>query len=67
MTTKLENGKKQSKPWLTFYAHWFDSKTNTTIMWSSELSKLTANAFAQRISSQMPYRPCVETTEDRCR
>ena len=35
------------------YSHWIDSKKILkTNLWSSELSKLTANAFlAQRISS----------------
>lgn len=48
-----DNGKKAIEKVVNLYAHWIDrKKIITTNLWSSELSKLTANAFlAQRISS----------------
>ncbi len=46
-------GQKAIQALVDVYAHWVDAdKILTTNVWSSELSKLTANAFlAQRISS----------------
>lgn len=48
-----EEGSKAIEKVVQLYAHWIDrKKIITTNLWSSELSKLTANAFlAQRISS----------------
>jgi UDPglucose 6-dehydrogenase len=48
-----ENGKKAEKALSDIYANWIPrERIITTRIWSSELSKLTANAFlAQRISS----------------
>ena len=48
-----ESGKKAIEKVVNLYAQWIDrKKIITTNLWSSELSKLTANAFlAQRISS----------------
>ncbi len=47
------------------YAHWVDrKKILTTNLWSSELSKLTANAFlAQRVSSINAISALCEVTE----
>lgn len=47
------DGKKAEKALVDIYSHWIpEEKIITTRIWSSELSKLTANAFlAQRISS----------------
>ena len=47
-----EGGKEAIKKIVDLYAQWVDrEKIITTNLWSSELSKLTANAFlAQRIS-----------------
>ncbi|MEQ1903162.1 MAG: UDP-glucose 6-dehydrogenase [Pirellulaceae bacterium] len=47
------------------YAHWVDRKNIlTTNLWSSELSKLTANAFlAQRVSSINAISALCEATE----
>ncbi|MCG9970443.1 nucleotide sugar dehydrogenase [Christiangramia crocea] len=46
-------GKEAMQALVDVYAHWVDkSRILTTSVWSSELSKLTANAFlAQRVSS----------------
>ncbi len=48
-----EAGKEAIQALVSVYANWIDSdKILTTNLWSSELSKLTANAFlAQRVSS----------------
>jgi len=48
-----ENGQKAVKALVDVYANWVpEDRIITTNLWSSELSKLTANAFlAQRISS----------------
>ncbi len=48
-----EDGKKSMQALVDIYAHWVPTnKILTTNVWSSELSKLTANAFlAQRVSS----------------
>lgn len=48
-----EEGQKAVQALVDIYANWIDrSKILTTNVWSSELSKLTANAFlAQRVSS----------------
>lgn len=48
-----EEGQKAVQALVSIYAHWVpQDKIITTNLWSSELSKLTANAFlAQRISS----------------
>lgn len=48
-----ESGKKAMEQLVWVYAHWVTpDRILTTNLWSSELSKLTANAFlAQRISS----------------
>lgn len=48
-----QDGKKAEKALVDIYSNWIpEEKIITTRIWSSELSKLTANAFlAQRISS----------------
>ncbi len=50
---KTKNGKKAMKSLVNIYESWVPKKNIlTTNIWSSELSKLTANAFlAQRVSS----------------
>ena len=50
---KCEEGQKAIAALAGIYAHWVPrERILTTMLWSSELSKLTANAFlAQRISS----------------
>jgi UDPglucose 6-dehydrogenase len=50
---------------VSVYAHWVDrSRILTTNLWSSELSKLTANAFlAQRVSSINAISALCEATE----
>lgn len=50
---QTEKGKAAIKALVDIYANWVDrSRILTTNLWSSELSKLTANAFlAQRVSS----------------
>ena len=50
---ECEDGQKAIKALVNIYAHWVPrERILTTKLWSSELSKLTANAFlAQRISS----------------
>ncbi|NQZ55968.1 MAG: nucleotide sugar dehydrogenase [Lentisphaeraceae bacterium] len=50
---ETESGKKAMEQLSSIYAHWVDrDKILTTNTWSSELSKLVANAFlAQRVSS----------------
>ena len=49
----IEKGKEAVEALVDVYAHWVpENKILTTNVWSSELSKLTANAFlAQRVSS----------------
>ncbi len=51
--TDTEEGKAAIKALVDVYAHWVpQDRILTTNVWSSELSKLTANAFlAQRVSS----------------
>ena len=48
-----EEGKEAVEALVDVYAHWIErERILTTNVWSSELSKLTANAFlAQRVSS----------------
>ena len=62
---QTEEGKKAIKELVDIYAHWVPlSKIITTNLWSSELSKLAANAFlAQRISSVNSISAICEVTE----
>jgi UDPglucose 6-dehydrogenase len=46
-----EEGQKAIQALVDVYANWVSDKILTTNVWSSELSKLTANFLAQRISS----------------
>ena len=59
-----ESGKKAVEKLVWVYAHWVPKEQIlTTNLWSSELSKLTANAFlAQRISSINSISALCETT-----
>jgi UDPglucose 6-dehydrogenase len=58
-------GKKATQALVDIYKHWLrDDQILTTNVWSSELSKLTANAFlAQRISSINALSALCEATE----
>ena len=60
-----ESGKKAVQRVVGIYEQWVDSeRIITTNLWSSELSKLTANAFlAQRISSINAISALCEATE----
>jgi UDPglucose 6-dehydrogenase len=60
-----EEGRKAVELVASIYAHWIDrDRIITTNLWSSELSKLTANAFlAQRISSINAISALCEATE----
>jgi UDPglucose 6-dehydrogenase len=62
---QTENGLKAIQSLVDIYAHWLSPKQIlTTNVWSSELSKLTANAFlAQRISSINALSALCEATE----
>lgn len=60
-----EAGLKAAKTISNIYAHWMtDEKILTTNLWSSELTKLVANAFlAQRISSVNSISALCEKTD----
>ncbi|MEN8899298.1 MAG: nucleotide sugar dehydrogenase, partial [Nonlabens sp.] len=60
-----ERGKKAQKALVDIYANWVPKEQIlTTNVWSSELSKLTANAFlAQRVSSINALSELCEVTE----
>ena len=60
-----ETGRKAVQALVEIYAHWVpNEKILTTNLWSSELSKLAANAFlAQRISSINCISAICEVTE----
>jgi len=60
-----ESGRKAIQALVDIYSHWLSPKQIlTTNVWSSELSKLTANAFlAQRISSINALSALCEVTE----
>ncbi|AWG22195.1 UDP-glucose 6-dehydrogenase [Flavobacterium faecale] len=62
---QTEKGKAAIQSLVDVYAHWLSPKQIlTTNVWSSELSKLTANAFlAQRISSINALSALCEATE----
>ncbi|WP_348825391.1 UDP-glucose 6-dehydrogenase [Flavobacterium aestuarii] len=62
---QTESGQKAIQALVDIYAHWLTPKQIlTTNVWSSELSKLTANAFlAQRISSINALSALCEATE----
>ncbi|WET02057.1 UDP-glucose 6-dehydrogenase [Flavobacterium sp. YJ01] len=62
---QTESGKKAIQALVDVYSHWLSPKQIlTTNVWSSELSKLTANAFlAQRISSINALSALCEVTE----
>lgn len=62
---QTENGQKAIQALVDIYAHWLSpDQILTTNVWSSELSKLTANAFlAQRISSINALSALCEVTE----
>ena len=62
---QTEEGKKAVKALVDIYARWIpEDRLLTTNVWSSELSKLTANAFlAQRISSINAMSELCEKTE----
>lgn len=62
---QTESGKKAIQALVDVYAHWLTpTQILTTNVWSSELSKLTANAFlAQRISSINALSALCEATE----
>ena len=62
---QTESGKKAIQVLVDVYAHWVPQESIlTTNLWSSELSKLTANAFlAQRISSINSVSAICEATE----
>ena len=62
---QTESGLNAAKEIFDIYAHWVPKgKIITTNLWSSELSKLVANAFlAQRISSINSISALCETTE----
>lgn len=63
--TSSEEGNKAIETLVDMYAKWVDKdKILTTNVWSSELSKLTANAFlAQRVSSINAISELCEKTE----
>lgn len=63
--TSSEEGNKAIQALVDIYAQWVDrEKILTTNVWSSELSKLTANAFlAQRVSSINAISELCEKTE----
>lgn len=62
---QTESGQRAIQSLVDIYAHWLSPKQIlTTNVWSSELSKLTANAFlAQRISSINALSALCEATE----
>lgn len=62
---QTEEGKQAINSLVGLYSNWIsESKILTTNLWSSELSKLTANAFlAQRISSINAMSAICEATE----
>lgn len=62
---QTERGKIAEQSLVDIYAHWLSpEKILTTNVWSSELSKLTANAFlAQRVSSINAISELCEVTE----
>ncbi len=62
---ETEEGKKAIQALVDVYAHWLPrERILTTNVWSSELSKLTANAFlAQRVSSINSLSALCEKTE----
>jgi len=63
--SQTPTGKKAIQSLVDIYKHWLrDDQILTTNVWSSELSKLTANAFlAQRISSINALSALCEATE----
>ena len=63
--SQTPTGKKAIQALVDIYKHWLrDDQILTTNVWSSELSKLTANAFlAQRISSINALSALCEATE----
>lgn len=63
--TVTEEGKKAMQALVDVYAHWVPrERILTTNVWSSELSKLTANAvLAQRVSSINSLSELCEVTE----
>ncbi|AWW29052.1 nucleotide sugar dehydrogenase [Echinicola strongylocentroti] len=63
--TSTEEGREAMDALVEVYAHWVSrEKILTTNVWSSELSKLTANAFlAQRVSSINALSELCESTE----
>ena len=62
---QTEDGKKAQQALVDVYANWVpEDRILTTNIWSSELSKLTANAFlAQRVSSINALSELCEVTE----
>jgi UDPglucose 6-dehydrogenase len=62
---ETENGQRAIQELVDIYAHWVpEDRILTTNLWSSELSKLAANAFlAQRISSINSISAICEVTE----
>ncbi len=62
---QTEEGKQAAQTLVDVYAHWVPrERILTTNVWSSELSKLTANAFlAQRVSSINAISALCEATE----
>ncbi|WP_158856661.1 UDP-glucose 6-dehydrogenase [Lunatibacter salilacus] len=62
---QTEDGKRAIQALVDIYAHWVPKdRILTTNVWSSELSKLTANAFlAQRVSSINALSELCEFTE----
>ncbi|OXA88982.1 UDP-glucose 6-dehydrogenase [Flavobacterium hercynium] len=62
---QTESGQRAIQSLVDIYAHWLSpEQILTTNVWSSELSKLTANAFlAQRISSINALSALCEVTE----
>ncbi len=62
---ETESGRKAAREIADIYAHWVPAdKIITTNLWSSELSKLVANAFlAQRISSINSISALCEKTD----
>jgi UDPglucose 6-dehydrogenase len=62
---KTERGQSAIQEMVDIYAHWVPAeRIITTNLWSSELSKLAANAFlAQRISSINSLSALCETTQ----
>ena len=65
---ETESGAEAAQALVDIYLNWVDrDKILTTNVWSSELSKLTANAFlAQRVSSINAISELCEVTWSRC-